>query len=73
VLAEFSRAGVDLPALAARLQEEGAASFVKSWTDLMDCIEEEHRHPQGELTATNEAAVSGDGLPELSERGECSM
>ena len=31
----------------------------------MDCIEEEHRHPQGELTATNEAAVSGDGLPEL--------
>jgi transaldolase len=39
VLAEFNRAGIDLDALAARLQEEGAASFVKSWTDLMDCVE----------------------------------
>jgi len=39
VLARFAKAGIDVDALAARLQEEGAASFVKSWNDLMACIE----------------------------------
>lgn len=38
VLAQFAEAGIDVDALAARLQEEGAASFVKSWLDLMDVI-----------------------------------
>jgi len=38
VLASFVKAGIDLDALAARLQEEGAASFVTSWNDLMACI-----------------------------------
>jgi transaldolase len=38
VLAAFAKAGVDADALAARLQKEGAASFVKSWNDLMACI-----------------------------------
>ncbi len=35
VLAEFGRAGVDVTALAARLQREGAASFDKSWKELL--------------------------------------
>ena len=35
VLAEYARAGVDVQALAVRLQTDGAASFVKSWTSLM--------------------------------------
>jgi transaldolase len=35
VLASFARAGIDIDALAARLQEEGASSFVKSWNDLI--------------------------------------
>jgi transaldolase len=39
VLAEFAKAGVDIDALAARLQDEGAASFVKSWEELMEVIE----------------------------------
>jgi transaldolase len=39
VLAEFAKAGIDIDALAARLQDEGAASFIKSWNDLMGCIE----------------------------------
>jgi transaldolase len=39
VLAAFAEAGIDTAALAARLQEEGAASFVKSWNDLMDCVQ----------------------------------
>ena len=39
VLASFAKAGIDIDALAARLQDDGAASFVKSWNDLMSCIE----------------------------------
>jgi transaldolase len=38
VLARFVKAGVDIDALAAQLQDEGAKSFVKSWDDLMDVI-----------------------------------
>jgi transaldolase len=40
VLGRFTRAGVDLEALAADLQREGAAAFVKSWDDLLTCIVE---------------------------------
>ena len=39
VLASFGKAGIDVEALAARLQDEGAASFTKSWNDLMACID----------------------------------
>jgi transaldolase len=35
VLAQFAKAGIDVNALAIELQEEGAASFAKSWKDLM--------------------------------------
>ena len=38
VLEQFAQAGVDVDALAARLQDEGAKSFVKSWNELMDVI-----------------------------------
>ena len=38
VLREFARSGVDLEALAARLQDEGAAAFVTSWKDLLSVI-----------------------------------
>jgi transaldolase len=38
VLTEFAKAGVDINALATRLQDEGAASFVKSWNELMAVI-----------------------------------
>jgi len=38
VLAEFAKAGIDVYALAARLQDEGAKSFVSSWNELMDVI-----------------------------------
>jgi transaldolase len=37
-LAEFTKAGVDLDALAEQLQREGADAFVKSWDDLLACI-----------------------------------
>jgi transaldolase len=38
VFGEFARAGVDINALATKLQDEGAASFVKSWNELMEVI-----------------------------------
>ena len=38
VLAQFARAGIDVDALAAQLQDEGAKSFVKSWEELMAVI-----------------------------------
>ena len=39
VLAAFVKAGIDIDALANRLQDGGAASFTKSWNDLMARIE----------------------------------
>ena len=39
VLAQFAKAGVDIDALAAQLQTEGAQAFVKSWNDLLRVIE----------------------------------
>ena len=39
VIGEFAKAGIDVDALAARLQDEGAKSFVSSWNDLMSVIE----------------------------------
>jgi transaldolase len=38
VLTGFAKAGVDIDALAAQLQEEGAISFVRSWDELMKSI-----------------------------------
>ena len=51
VLAQFGRAGIDIDALAARLQEEGARSFVQSWNDLMAVITDK--------SATLKRAVAG--------------
>jgi len=38
VLAQFAKAGIDADVLAAKLQEEGAKSFVSSWNELMGVI-----------------------------------
>ena len=38
VLAEFTEAGIDVDALAARLQEEGKESFNKSWEEMLETI-----------------------------------
>jgi transaldolase len=39
VLKEFDEAGIDVAALAQRLQDEGKVAFVKSWEDLLESIE----------------------------------
>jgi transaldolase len=38
VVAQFDQAGVNVGSLAARLQDEGAKSFVKSWNELLAVI-----------------------------------
>jgi transaldolase len=38
VLGQFAKAGIDVDALANRLQDEGARSFVSSWNELMGVI-----------------------------------
>src|SRR6516162_1675016 len=38
VLDEFAKVGIDVVALAAQLQDEGAKAFVKSWNDLLGVI-----------------------------------
>jgi transaldolase len=38
VLEQFANASIQIDALAAQLQEEGAKSFVKSWNELLDVI-----------------------------------
>lgn len=39
VLQDFERVGIDVAALAARLQEEGKASFARSWEEMLKTIE----------------------------------
>jgi transaldolase len=47
VLAAFANARIDIDALSKSLQDEGAASFNKSWNDLMACMRiKDHRCPQ---------------------------
>jgi len=48
MLARFAEAGVDIDALAEKLQVDGAAAFVKSWKQLMERIAE-----QGEVVAAS--------------------
>jgi transaldolase len=43
VIARFAAAGVDLDALALRLQQEGAESFDKSWDELIENIAQKSR------------------------------
>ena len=51
VIAQFTQAGIDVDALAAQLQDEGAQSFVKSWNDLMEVISSKN----AALTASSKA------------------
>jgi transaldolase len=39
VISAFTKAGINVDALAAQLQDEGAKSFVKSWNDLVTVID----------------------------------
>jgi transaldolase len=39
VIEECAKAGIDVKKLADHLQSEGTTGFVKSWKDLLNCIE----------------------------------
>jgi transaldolase len=39
VLSRFAKAGINIHGLASQLQEDGAKSFVKSWTELMSVVD----------------------------------
>ena len=43
-IARIRDAGIDVDALGAKLQTDGAASFVASWTDLLSCVESKTAH-----------------------------
>ena len=47
VLAKFAEAGIDIDALATKLQDEGADAFVKSWNELINVVS-----AKGEALAT---------------------
>jgi transaldolase len=53
-LRELAEAGVDVGALAAKLQTDGAKGFVDSWNDLMAHIDEQSA-ALGAVTATEES------------------
>jgi len=46
VLAEFAEVGIDIDALGAQLQEEGARSFVESWNELLAVIASKSELPR---------------------------
>jgi transaldolase len=43
IMAQFNKAGINVDSLAANLQKDGAAAFVKSWNDLMSVIDTKTR------------------------------
>jgi len=45
LLAQFAAAGVDVEALAAKLQTDGAAAFVEAWNDLMKRLNKQSPSP----------------------------
>jgi len=54
VLSQFRQAGIDLEALAAQLQVEGAKAFVKSWDELLSVIDSKSNAlKKGELHAVS--------------------
>ena len=40
MLAKYAKAGIDVDALAVQLQQEGTASFIKSWKELLQRIDD---------------------------------
>ena len=59
VLAEFEEAGIDVDALAARLQEEGKEAFDKSWEELLKSIESQRGVASAGERAGADAARGG--------------
>ena len=70
VLAQFAQAGIDVDALAAQLQDEGAKSFVQSWNELMAVIAAKSADAQDGQRSLNDerkeygmATITGAAVP----------
>ena len=63
VLSQISRAGVDIEALAAKLQQDGAQSFVKSWQQLMQRIAEKSGALEPGRAATAARTGASSSIP----------
>ena len=59
VLAQFGKAGIDIDALAAQLQDEGAKSFVQSWNELMAVIADQKRCAEARRSSGQSAKQRG--------------
>jgi|ERR1051326_1466708 transaldolase len=59
VLDRFTQAGIDLDALAADLQREGAAAFVKSWDELLACIAKKNETLRKSASRSTSVATRG--------------
>lgn len=57
-LQKFTSAGIDTAALAAKLQDDGAKAFTKSWNSLMACIEGKSRHLKQGSNSTRPAGMN---------------
>ena len=57
VLAKFNKAGIHIEALGDQLQVEGAASFVKPWNELLQCIASKMRDTQSRLNPRGKNVV----------------
>ena len=57
VIAKFAKAGVDVDALAAQLQDEGAKSFVKSWSELMGVIKSKEADLKSKVAKNERSAL----------------
>lgn len=61
-LQRYRDAGVDINALADKLQEEGKTKFVDSWKELLQAIEEQE--PKGQGAGQSSAAEASSTLPQ---------
>jgi transaldolase len=53
MIKEFVSIGIDVDALGARLQKEGASAFSQSWDELMEIIS----HKAATLTGANQPTI----------------
>jgi hypothetical protein len=65
MLAEFRGAGIDVDALASKLQAEGETSFVASWSELMKVIASKSDAVAKASQGTNarREEIMGHGIP----------
>ena len=65
ILDNFAQAGIDIEALATQLQDEGARSFVKSWTELLASIASKSAALQPVVEVSSAAIEAGRRISQV--------